>query len=1577
LLFAQISFESRAELEKAANAAFDAQDYVKAKPLFSQLLSLDAMEPNYNYRFGVCILYTEADPLKPLPYIEGGASSAGVKPEAHYFLGHAFQLNYRFDDAIRSYEKGKSAGLADGRYDLDRRIAECRNGKILYNEATEFKPAQEKEVIESEFYRPYDFRKLKGKVIPLPPTFKTKYDEKNLLGTVVYTPTNSTALVYASYGEDGANAKDLYRVNRLPSGEWALPQRLPNTINTQYDEDYAFFDEESQTLYFASKGHNTMGGYDVFSSRLDEGKGTWSTPVNLQYPINSPFDDFLYLSDPDGEVAFFTTARGTEIGKLKVIKTLLYDPVQVELSVVEGTFEDLTDSVYNYMVATVIDPVTKEVVGKFRSNKLTGKYVLILPPQQGYVMDVAPREADGFKFQLDIPKHEKYSPLSQQIAFDANAKDGVVTITNFFDAAGKPDTVANEVAMPVDKVVERMVAMPEPTQAMLAEARQQSTADDKLKQKEQEEAERKQEMAAARQKAVQDSLTQVAQAAQLKAAEEAKRQQQLAAARQDSIAKVELALKQNEQEEANRKQELAAARQKAVQDSLAQVAQATQLKAAEETQRQQQLAAARQDSIAKVELALKQKQQEEAKRKQEIAAARQKAVQDSLTQVAQATQLKVAEEAKRQQQLATARQDSIAKVELAMKQKEQEEAKRKQEIAAARQKAVQDSLAQVAQATQLKAAEEAKRQQQLATARQDSIAKVELALKQKQQEETIRKQELAAARQKAVQDSLTQVAQAAQLKAAEEAKRQQQLAAARQDSIAKVELALKQKQEDDLQKRNEKQLAERTQQDSLERERQLAFELAKKKQAQLDSANQAALLTKAEQEAKMARLKAQQDSLFNAQLAKRADELAAQEKRKDSIAAVEAAAAEGKLRIAEIEKEVELAQQKAMKDSMIAANEQQAELDYQQLKAEMAQQEAELLQQKPEEPTKPAVVADTKVEEKQVEEKTVEEKEVEEVAEAKSDTAAAALSDAELFLQTIAKLEKQMEERNRQLEEQAQAAQEAKMLADVQAAANPKLDETAPAAAAVEKTQVAPTEQTKEEPLDGTEMVALKSDADPNEYLAALNRIEQQMAADAASRPAKDYELRSMDELNGTATKQEADPALQAVIDADRKALEEHQLIAKQKEEEMRQKMQQDREVLTNYDQDFANEVLEAEKQVMEPTTQPVAVGSTEPVAPVVEQKVEEAEVSKAQIAAEMAAIEQELKAKEEPVVAEIVTAEETIETSIDTEQLAEETQAIAALEESSRSPEPKAEVVATVTPVVKEEAPKAEQPEVAEVKAEVVEPVVEPATEPTVEMVAEVVQKEAPKPEPVTEMVAEVVEEPKAEVAPAVEEIVNEVLLVETEMEEAEQPTRTVAAPLDSEAEIDRVAMLHLMPAALRDYSKRKADFSQIANLELRRMVQRMRAEEVGRLAVLKNVRNKWVDQGKTLTAAETLKQNNRNQDVLSNLTVTEPREEKVRPPFDRNDLRQRQDVLYRLQVAMVTTPVSDRVVETMSPEQAMTFAMPEVQLQTGYFRTLADARSGMFEYRSRGLGKVGIVAYHQGQPILLSDVDKIPFVD
>jgi hypothetical protein len=602
------SFSSKEELEAAANVLFSKQQYAEAKPLFSQLLSQDAMNPDYNYRFGVCIMFTESDKAKPLPYVEGGANSPGVNPEAHYFLGLLYRFNYRFDQSAEAFEKAKAKGFTGGGIDLDREIQVSRNGRVLFNDAVRFNPAMEKEVIASEFYRPYDFRKLKGKVIPTPTEFKSKFDVKNLKETYVYTPFTGTTLVYASLGEDGRNGQDLYQVKRLPNGEWSLPQRLPDVINTPFDEDFAFLDEESNVLYFSSKGHNTMGGYDVFSSKLDDATGNWSVPVNLRYPINSPFDDFLYLSDPENELAFFASTRGTAEGMVKVFKTIFHDPEKVELTVVEGYFEDETDSVFSYMETTVIDPETKEVVGKYRSNPLTGRYLLILPPKQGYAMDVAPRGAAGFQFALDVPQSGPYRPLRQDITFNKDSDKGAVELTNYFDKAGNPDTVKVVKALNADQITERM---PQVSASLLAAAERESKmkAQSELAaaKKLEEEARKAEEAALAAEKARQDSIAQAELAAAKKLEEEARKAEEAALAaekaRQDSIAQAELAAAKKLEEEARKAEEAALAAEKA-----------------------------RQDSIAQAELAAAKKLEEEARKAEEAALAAEKARQDSIAQ---------------------------------------------------------------------------------------------------------------------------------------------------------------------------------------------------------------------------------------------------------------------------------------------------------------------------------------------------------------------------------------------------------------------------------------------------------------------------------------------------------------------------------------------------------------------------------------------------------------------------------------------------------------------------------------------------------------------------------------------------------------------------------------------------------------------------------------------------------------------------------------------------------------------------------------------------------------------------------
>ncbi|MGB4230367.1 MAG: tetratricopeptide repeat protein, partial [Bacteroidales bacterium] len=124
---------------------------------------------------------------------------------------------------------------------------------------------------------------LKGRnwTIPeaLPSPINTKYHESSAsLG-----PDGRT-LYFVSDRPGGIGGRDIWFSRKDNSGYWSSPINLFD-INTPYDEEGVFIHPDGRTLYFSSKGHNSMGGYDIFRSVYQDGK--WSKPVNLGYPINT------------------------------------------------------------------------------------------------------------------------------------------------------------------------------------------------------------------------------------------------------------------------------------------------------------------------------------------------------------------------------------------------------------------------------------------------------------------------------------------------------------------------------------------------------------------------------------------------------------------------------------------------------------------------------------------------------------------------------------------------------------------------------------------------------------------------------------------------------------------------------------------------------------------------------------------------------------------------------------------------------------------------------------------------------------------------------------------------------------------------------------------------------------------------------------------------------------------------------------------------------------------------------------------------------------------------------------------
>ncbi|MDX9929635.1 MAG: tetratricopeptide repeat protein, partial [Bacteroidales bacterium] len=101
-------------------------------------------------------------------------------------------------------------------------------------------------------------------------------------------------LYFSSNRKGGFGELDIYVSELDSTGNWGPAINLGPVINTEYHEDTPFLTDDGNTLFFSSRGHYNMGGFDIFYSTLFE-DGTWSVPLNAGYPLNTTDDDLFFM----------------------------------------------------------------------------------------------------------------------------------------------------------------------------------------------------------------------------------------------------------------------------------------------------------------------------------------------------------------------------------------------------------------------------------------------------------------------------------------------------------------------------------------------------------------------------------------------------------------------------------------------------------------------------------------------------------------------------------------------------------------------------------------------------------------------------------------------------------------------------------------------------------------------------------------------------------------------------------------------------------------------------------------------------------------------------------------------------------------------------------------------------------------------------------------------------------------------------------------------------------------------------------------------------------------------------------
>lgn len=582
--------EQKAELKEVLNAMEEGDQFFngfevmwkEAIPFYLQANDFNPNNALLNFKLGACYLHS-TERNKALAYLEKSLElNPSVDPRLNYYLGQAYHLDYRFDDAIKYYSKYQSAVInnPDPWYleELKMRMKQCYSGKKViknpirvfvdnlgnnintkFNEYGAVISADESVII----YTARRDNSIGGKIDPmLNEHFEDLYisykqdngewgPSENLgenvnskdhdavsgisndgqrviiylgrdnnggdlyecvlngdewskpesLGKNVntkdyhessacYSPDGNT-IYFVSNKPVGFGGHDIYITRKDEKGNWGEAVNIGNAINTQYDEEGVYMHPDGKTLYFSSKGHTSIGGYDIFKTVLDAKTQTWSTPENIGYPVNTADDDVFFVISADGKHGYFTSSSQPDTKGLRdlyvitflgpekpmvlnnednllaeatapIKETVIAPEVEVreaQLTILKGVISDFISKEVLEAEIEIVDNQANKTIATFKSNSKTGRYLVSLPAGKNYGIAV---KKEGYLFHsenFDIPNTAAFQEVEKNIELKQLAVGSKIVLRNIFFDLDKA-TLRAESTAELERLIKLMNDVP-------------------------------------------------------------------------------------------------------------------------------------------------------------------------------------------------------------------------------------------------------------------------------------------------------------------------------------------------------------------------------------------------------------------------------------------------------------------------------------------------------------------------------------------------------------------------------------------------------------------------------------------------------------------------------------------------------------------------------------------------------------------------------------------------------------------------------------------------------------------------------------------------------------------------------------------------------------------------------------------------------------------------------------------------------------------------------------------------------------------------------------------------------------
>jgi tetratricopeptide (TPR) repeat protein len=275
--------------------------YAEAKPAFERLVKQAPNNASYNLWYGVCC-YKTGDLEDALKYLD-----IAVKrrvPEACLYLGELYADIYHFDEAAEMYEE-YIAQLAKKKQDVEvyqKRLEHIEKAQRMVERVENIQLIDSMVVDKNDFLSAYTLSEEGGSLTAYTAFFNTGEQ----VSSTVYMNEKGDKIYYARPTDD--NRYCLFTQSKLLE-VWGDEKQLPMNVNSSEDDNYPFTLSDGVTIYYASKGNGSIGGYDLFVTRYNPNSETFLTPEQLGMPFNSFFNDYMLVIDETKNLGWFVSDR--------------------------------------------------------------------------------------------------------------------------------------------------------------------------------------------------------------------------------------------------------------------------------------------------------------------------------------------------------------------------------------------------------------------------------------------------------------------------------------------------------------------------------------------------------------------------------------------------------------------------------------------------------------------------------------------------------------------------------------------------------------------------------------------------------------------------------------------------------------------------------------------------------------------------------------------------------------------------------------------------------------------------------------------------------------------------------------------------------------------------------------------------------------------------------------------------------------------------------------------------------------------------------------------------------------------